>query len=148
SFDGAGEVEMRFSVSDKRPQHAGFLVRVGGKVVGKPNFLGLDEDPEVPRWLLNRVFGEIEIADLPDGHVTADWEAIIENSAPFQCIAGELLKRTRVEQKRTNKQDFDMRNAHLKRGIDAILKQLHEHLWENAEADVYKVLLKYYGLKD
>ena len=97
SFEGSGDVQLRFSIAEKRPHYAGFITKVGGKAVGKPTFLDLDEDPEVPRWLLNRIFGEIEIADLPDGHVTADWGAIFENSAPYQAIREWAQKKTREE---------------------------------------------------
>ena len=48
SFEGTGDVQLRFSIAEKRPRYAGFVVKVGGKAIGKPTFLGLDEDPEVP----------------------------------------------------------------------------------------------------
>ena len=143
-FEGSGDVQMRFSISEKRPRYAGFVVKVAGKAVGKPSFLGLDEDPEVPRWLLNRIFGEIEILDLPDGHVTADWGAIFENSAPYQAICAWVRQRTREELEKTYKRDFDLRKAHLKRDIDARLAELPEHRRAYAESAVNKVLWKFY----
>ena len=144
TFDGSGDVQMRFSISEKRPRYAGFVVKVSGKAVGKPTFLGLDEDPEVPRWLLNRVFGEIDIPDLPDGHVTADWGAIFENSAPYQAIRSWARQHTREAMEQTYKRDFDLRKAHLKRAIDVRLAKLPEHRRAYAEAAVNKVLWRFY----
>jgi Histidine kinase-, DNA gyrase B-, and HSP90-like ATPase len=144
SFEGSGDVQLRFSIAEKRPRYAGFVIKVGGKAVGKPSFLGLDEDPEVPRWLLNRIFGEIEIPDLPDGHVTADWGAIFENSVPFQAVREWAQKRTREELQSAYKRDFGLRKAHLKRDIDARLAKLPEHRRAYAEEAVNKVLWRFY----
>ena len=144
TFEGSGDVQLRFSISEKRPKYAGFVVKVDGKVVGKPTFLGLDKDPEVPGWLLNRLFGEVEITDLPDGHVTADGGAILENSAPFQAIQGWVQRKTREELQSTYKRDFDLRKAHLKRSIDARLAKLPEHRRSYAEEAMNKVLWRFY----
>jgi hypothetical protein len=144
AFEGSGNVQLRFSIADKRPRYAGFVVKVGGKAIGKPSFLGLDEDPEVPRWLLNRIFGEVDITDLPDGHVTADWGAIFENSAPYQAICAWARERTREEMESAYKRDFDLRKAHLKRDIDARLARLPEHRRSYAEEAVNKVLWRFY----
>ncbi len=144
TFEGAGDVKMRFSVSEKRPRYAGFVVKVGGKAVGKPSFLGLEEDPDVPRWLLNRIFGEIDIPDLPEGHVTTDWGAIVENSAPYKAICDWARQRARQELETSYKRDFELRKAHLKRDIDVRLASMPEHRRAYAETAVNKVLWKFY----
>jgi hypothetical protein len=144
TFDGSGQVHMRFSIAEKRPRYAGFVVKVAGKAVGKPGFLGLEDDPEVPHWIRNRIFGEVDIPDLPDGHVTADWGAIFENSAPFQAIRSWARQCAREAMEKTYKRDFDLRKAHLKRDIDARLANMPEHRRAYAEAAVNKVLWKFY----
>jgi hypothetical protein len=144
TFDGSGDLQMRFSISDKRPRYAGFVIKVGGKAVGKPSFLGLEDDPEMPHWIRNRIFGEIDIPDLPDGHVTADWGAIFENSAPYQAIRSWARQCAREAMEKTYKRDFDLRKAHLKRDIDARLANMPEHRRAYAEAAVSKVLWKFY----
>ena len=58
-------------------------MRVGGKVVGRPSLMGLEDNPEVPSKLLRHVVGEVE-ADSLEEDVTADWGAIIENSIGYQ----------------------------------------------------------------
>lgn len=35
NFAGSGDVQMRFSISEKRPRYAGFVVKVAGKAVGE-----------------------------------------------------------------------------------------------------------------
>ena len=47
-------------------------MRVGGKVVGQPTFLGLEENPDLPARLLRYVVGEV-VADSLEEDVTADW---------------------------------------------------------------------------
>jgi len=144
TFEGSGEASLRFSISEKRPKYAGFVVKVGGKAVGKPTFLGLDDDPEIPTWILNRIFGEIDIPDLPEGHVTADWGAIFENSLPYQEIKDWARARTREELHSAYKRDFDLRKAHLKREIDNRLQKIPEHRRAFAEEALNKVLWKFY----
>ena len=141
---GVGEVSMQFTIADKKPKYPGFIVKVAGKAVGKPSFLGLDENPEIPGWLLNRIFGQVDIPDLPDGHVTGDWGAIFENSAPFQEIKSWAKSRTREELQSAYKRDFDLRKAHLKREIDSRLQKIPEHRRAYAEDALNKVLWKFY----
>jgi hypothetical protein len=97
-----------------------------------------------PHWLLNRVFGEIEIPSLPDGHVTADWGAIFENSAPFHEIREWAKKQTRNQLKAAYKRDFDLRKAHLQRDIQVRLAEMPQHRRAFAEEAVNKVLWKFY----
>jgi hypothetical protein len=144
NFEGCGDVQLQFGISEKRPPYAGFVIKVASKSVGKPSFLGLDQDPNVPRWLLNRIFGEINIPDLPDGHVTADWGSIFDNSVPFQSICRWVRQRTREELEKTYKRDFELRKAHLQRDIDTRLARLPEHRRAYARDAVNKVLWKFY----
>jgi hypothetical protein len=72
----AGNVKLRFTVSDgkKSPKFHGILLKVDGKVVGKPMMFGLDDDEEIPLSLIKRVYGEVELTGIDD-FVTADWVA-------------------------------------------------------------------------
>src|SRR5204863_9088432 len=65
SLPHAGDVSLRFTIAEaKTPKHAGFVLRVAGKVVGKPQWFGLDENPEIPDKLRKRLYGEIEVDGL------------------------------------------------------------------------------------
>ena len=65
-------------------------MRVGGKVVGQPGFLGLEQNAELPARLLGYVVGEV-IADSLEEDVTADWGAIIENSVAYTHQAAIVI---------------------------------------------------------
>lgn len=69
-----GDVNLRFTVSNKngKLKQPGITIRVGGKIVGKPGFFGLDEADDFPKKLLAKIYGEVEVDGLKD-HVTADW---------------------------------------------------------------------------
>jgi hypothetical protein len=79
--ENVGPAKLRFTVAEdkNRIKGAGIVVRVKGKIVGRPTFLGLDEAEDFPRSLLGQIYGEIE-ADGLDADVTADYAAIVENS--------------------------------------------------------------------
>ena len=70
----AGTVTINFTIMDKPApkSQAGIVMRVAGKIVGPPSFLGLDENPDLPQRLLRHVVGEV-IADSLEEDVTADW---------------------------------------------------------------------------
>ena len=80
----AGSVRLNFKVSDgtKSLKQAGIALRVGGKIVGKPGFFGLEDDPEIPPKLLKKLYGEVEADGLSES-VTADWGDIVENSKAY-----------------------------------------------------------------
>lgn len=77
----AGKVKLRFSISDGKSglRQPGITLRVDGKAVGRPGFFGLDQRDDFPSKLLRKLYGEIEADGLRD-HITAGWDAAVENS--------------------------------------------------------------------
>jgi hypothetical protein len=69
------------------------VYRIGGKVVCKPSFCGLEDEDDIPEKVRNRVYGEIEANGL-DKQVTADWDEIIENSPPLLGDRGDRPRAT------------------------------------------------------
>lgn len=67
----------------------GIVVRVGGRAIGGPTFFGLEQDPGVPRSLLNRVYGEVSADHLLED-VTSGWDAFIENSQGYETLRDSL----------------------------------------------------------
>src|SRR5690606_11021335 len=91
---GVGIVKGTFTVADDSVKQPGVAVRVGGKVIGDPDRLGLDVDDLIPAKLGKRVFGEIEVDGLA-ADVTADFGAILENSKAYQDVrakVGEIVR--------------------------------------------------------
>lgn len=109
----AGEVSLRFTIAKgKTPKHAGFVLRVGGKVVGKPQWFGLDSNPDIPDRLRKRLYGEIEV-DGMDGVVTSDWGAIIENSKAFAAIKSHVNSEATKALNSTRAQEMHLHRARL-----------------------------------
>ena len=76
-----GDGILRCTVSDQKRKlrKPGISIRIDGKVVGDPCFFGLDQADDIPRKLLDKCFGEIDLTGRSDD-VTADWGALIEGS--------------------------------------------------------------------
>ncbi len=87
NLEGIGPVALAFTVAEaKKPfKNAGISIRVQGKVVGKPDFFGLEESEDFPKGILGKIYGEVE-ADGLLSDVTADWGAIIENSKGYDVL--------------------------------------------------------------
>ena len=64
----AGAVRLRLRITDDQqpPKQAGIALRVGGKIIGRPSYFGLDLANDVPLRLLRRVYGEVEADDLSE----------------------------------------------------------------------------------
>jgi hypothetical protein len=143
---GAGLVKVRFTVSDegKSVKHGGLSLRVGGKLVGRPMALGLDEEDAFPPQLIKRVYGEIEADGLAE-HVTADWGAIIENSKPFR----ELVERAKPIVKQaistTYRNDVNLAKARWQRELNRRIESLPENRRARAERLIDKILNQLYG---
>lgn len=143
---GVGAVKLRFSIFEGKRglRQPGISIRVGGKVVGKPEFFGLDEADDFPRKLLNKLYGEIEADGLVD-HVTADWGALIENSelkAKVRAFA-EPIMRKRFKAAYTR--DINLAQARLQRQVNERLAARPEHKRSFADRAIKKILGKYYG---
>jgi len=149
ALDTAGPAKLRFTVAqgNKAPSNPGIVIKVGGKVVGKPSFFGLEDDPEIPRKLLSRIYGEVEVDGLED-HVTADWGAILENSKAYQELQHWVSRQARKALDRTYKREIDLQKARIQRQINQRLAQLPEHRRSFAEQAIHRVLSKFYGERD
>lgn len=146
---GVGEVRIKFTVSEgKKPlKQSGIAIRVGGKIVGRPTALGLDEDATIPPKLLKRVYGEIE-ADGLEGEVTADWGAIIENSKAFQAIKAWAAAKVGEKVKSTFKMDVSLQKARMEKEIKRRLADLPAGRRQLAEEAIHNVIYRFYGESD
>lgn len=141
----AGDVKLRFTIAQgKLPKHPGFLLRVGGKVVGRPQWFGLDENTDIPDNLRKRVYGEIGVDGI-DGVVTADWGALIENSKAREEIAKLVSEQTTAKLKAVFTREMNLQQARLKQEIARRLEKLPEHRRAFAEAALGKILVRFYN---
>lgn len=141
-----GKVRLRFSLSHgKNGLHQpGITLRVDGKSVGRPGFFGLDERDDFPKKLLRKLFGEIEADGLRD-HITASWDAPVENSELLKIVEGFAQPILRNAFSQQYRREIQLAQARLQRNILKRLASLPEHKRSFADRAIKKVLDKYYG---
>lgn len=146
---GAGVVRLRFKVANgtQKLKNSGIVLRVDGKVVGKPAFFGLDVAEDIPRKLLRKVYGEIEVDGLTDD-VTAGWDAIIENSKSFRAVEEWVRPQLRSGMEKVYKKEINLAYARLKKQLNQRLAALPEHRREYARLAIEKVLKRFLGESD
>jgi len=141
----AGRVKINFTIMDRPApkSQAGIVMRVGGKVVGRPSLMGLEDHPDLPSKLLRHVVGEVE-ADSLEADVTADWGAIIENSIGYQqarrWVSGQVSEAVGKKFQRDVKDEAKQR----KKAIEKRLAHLPEHRREIAQKQIHRILQKLY----
>jgi len=146
---GAGVVRLRFKVAHgaQKLKNSGIVLRVGGKIVGKPAYFGLDTAEDIPRKLLRKVYGEIE-ADGLTNDVTAGWDAIIENSKSFRAVEEWVRPQLRSGMEKVYKKEISLAYARLQKRLHQRLAALPEHRREYARMAIEKVMKRFLGESD
>jgi hypothetical protein len=141
-----GPVRMVFKITDgmQALKYSGIAIRVDGKVVGRPTYFGLEEDDEVPKGVLRRLYGEVDADGLLDD-VTAGWDAIIENSKGYSALETFAKPLLKEQLEATFKREFALTRGRLQQEIDRRLAKLPEYRREYARKAVQKIMLKFYG---
>lgn len=141
-----GKVKLDFTISTQKGKlkKPGISIRVDGKVVGKPDFFGLDVADDFPQKLLDKIYGEIEVDGLRD-HVTADWGALIENSETYEQVKAHVQPIIRAKIKEEYGRDIALAQARLQKKINERLAALPEYKRQYADKSIKAVLSKYYG---
>ena len=110
----AGKVKLRFSISDGKSglRQPGITLRVDGKAVGRPGFFGLDQRDDFPSKLLRKLYGEIEADGLRD-HITAGWDAAVENSELLREVEGYVQPILREAYEQQYRREIQLAQARL-----------------------------------
>jgi hypothetical protein len=137
---------LTFTISDtKRPlKQSGIAIRVNGKVVGKPDYFGINESSDIPPKLAKKVYGEIE-ADGLSADVTADWGAVIENSNAFKQVQEFVKPRLEESIKAEYHSEVNLMKARLQKDVNRKIETLPEYKRKFAQIAFERVLGKFYG---
>jgi Histidine kinase-, DNA gyrase B-, and HSP90-like ATPase len=140
-----GLVRLRFSISDGKAglRQPGITLRVDGKAVGKPSFFGLDELDDFPPKLLRKVFGEVQANGLRD-HITAGWDAPIENSELLKQLQAHVQPILRQAFRDQYGREMQLAQVRLSREIQGRLSKLPDHKRIFAERGIKKILERFY----
>jgi len=141
-----GDINLEFTISNQKTKlrQPGISIRVDGKVVGKPEFFGLDTVDDFPTKLLGKIFGEIEVNGLAN-HVTADWGALVENSELYEKVKEYIQPIIREKVKEEYGREINLAQARLQKRINERLSLLPEYKRQYADKAITSVLGKYYG---
>jgi len=142
-----GEIaHLRYTIADSRSalKQSGIAFRVGGKIVGSPQYFGLEDQDHIPGKLLRRVYGEVQ-ADALEADVTADWGSIIDNSLVLQDIQAQVRPLLRESLEQVYEREMNEARTRLKRRINGSLEGLPEYRRPQAQRMLDKVLKKFYG---
>lgn len=147
TIPGVGDFTVKGTLTDKPLKHSGIGIRVDGKLIGRPDSFGIDQNEQIPTKLNKRLFVEIEANCLKED-VTADHGAIIENSVIFQQIQ-EMVK-PKLEEKLKDKfyQEVNLQKARIQKEVNRKLATLPEHKRHFAQIGVDRVLRKFYNETD
>ena len=142
----AGTVTINFTIMERpaSKSQAGIVMRVGGKIVGRPSLMGLDEDRDLPNRLLRHVVGEV-VADSLEDDVTADWGAIIENSKAYQEAREWIRDQVSHQVRQKFQSDVKEQVNRREKVIEQRLAKLPEHRRDIARRQLHRVLQKFYG---
>lgn len=141
-----GPVRLRFAISDGKTglRQPGVTLRVDGKAVGKPRFFGLDEREDFPPKLLRKLYGEVDADGLRD-HITAGWDAPVENSELLKALEAYLQTILHDAFEQQYRRDMQLAQARLQKIVQGRLSKLPEYKRQFADRAIKKVLDKYYG---
>ena len=140
-----GPVTISWTVTEKPlpKSEAGFVYRIGGKVVGRPTFCGLDEEEDLPEKVRNRLWGEIE-ADGLDNHVTSDWGEVFQNSLPLKDIKAEVRIAASSHLREVCRVEVNAAKARITKIVKARIETLPEYRRKYAAEAVERVIQKYF----
>lgn len=140
-----GEARLRCTISDQKRKlrRPGITIRVDGKVVGDPSFFGLDQTEDIPRKLLEKCYGEVELSGCTDD-VTADWGAIIEGSSTALELMALLQPVLREQLKSVYGQEMHLAQARLRKAAKERIAKLPENRRAFADQAIKKILDRFY----
>lgn len=147
----AGSIRLNFKISNgsKPLKQAGIAIRVSGKIVGRPSFFGLEDDPEIPPKLLKKVYGELEADGLEDSDsITADWGDVIENSKAFQALKPVVQAYIKNAVEQVFKREVALQRGRLQQQIDRRLAEMPEHRRRFAQIALERVMKRFFGESD
>lgn len=141
-----GKVKLRFSISDGKAglRQPGLTLRVDGKAVGKPGFFGLDHCNDFPPKLLRKLFGEVEADGLRE-HITAGWDAAVENSELLRAVETYVQPILREAFEQQYRREIQLAQARLQKASLARLAALPDYKRQFADRAIKKILDRYFG---
>jgi hypothetical protein len=144
------EVRLEMVIAEKRlpKEMQGIVVRVKGKIVGRPRFFGLDQDETVPPRLLQHVTGVVYADELEDEAARSGWTDLNESEKRVQAVfeaAGKLLKQKLWA---AYQHQMSAANARFMKKYWQRMRELPEYKREFAKREMANIVNRYLGNDD
>jgi hypothetical protein len=145
SLPTAGPVHLRLRITeDRQPaRQAGIALRIGGKIIGRPSYFGLDQANDIPLKVLRRVYGEIEADGLSED-VTGNGFGIVENSKGYGELQDFVQRFVREQLQATCAREMNLAKARLALEIQRSLEKLPEYRRESARRAIERIMQQFY----
>jgi hypothetical protein len=140
-----GAVRLRLRITDDQQpsKQAGIALRIGGKIIGRPSYFGLDLANDVPLKVLRRVYGEVEADGLSDD-ITGSGFEIIENSKGYAELEEFVQKAVREQLLETCTREMNLAKARLQQDINRSLEKIPEYRREFARRAIERIMQRFY----
>ncbi len=141
-----GTVKLKFTVAEgkRNVRDAGIAIRAGGKVIGRPQMLGLNENELIPKNLIGKVYGEAELEGVDLDCITADNGGFVENHIAFQEMTKELAAVVTEGLEETRGAEMRAAKARFQKTINRKLEKLPEYKRQFANRALERVLQRFY----
>jgi hypothetical protein len=136
---GVAKINLTIADGKRKVPDAGLVVRVNGKTCGPASFFGLEKDEILPKKLIERAIGEIEIETNDEGLVTADWGGLIESNVDTAALNEIVPEVLRGDLEEARKSEVQMARARYQKILNRRLEKLPEYRREFAKKRIARV---------
>jgi hypothetical protein len=143
--DEQGQIDLNFNIAKRKVKNkqSGIVLRVKGKIIGKPHYWGIENLNYIHEKLLNKVYGEVN-ADFLEKYTSSFW-AIMESSLDYQSVNDFVKEKLLVALNDSFDAYINYTKKKLKREIDKQVERLPQYKRDKAKKLIDKVLT---GLSD
>jgi hypothetical protein len=147
SVADVSDLRIELVIAEKRlpKEMQGIVVKVKGKIVGRPRLFGLDQDEAVPPRLLQHVTGVLYADELEDEAARSGWTDLNESEKRVQAVfeaAGKLLK---AQLKVAYQKEMSAAHARFMKKYWERMRELPEHKREFAKRELVNIVNRYLG---
>lgn len=138
-------IDLNFNIAGKeiKNKKSGIVLRVKGKIIGKPNYWGIEDINYIHSKLLKKVYGEVN-ADFLEKHTTNSW-GILESNVDYLIVEEFVKEKLLFALEDSFKAYIQLTKKQLEIEIKKQLEKIPEYKREKALRLIDKVLT---GLSD
>lgn len=143
--DDQGRIDLNFNISNKevKNKRSGIVLRVAGKIIGKPHYWGIEDLNYIHDKLLKKVYGEVN-ADFLEPYISNSW-GILESSIDYQHVNDFVKEKLLFALNDSFEAYINHTKKQLEREINKQIEKLPEYRRQKALIVIDKVLT---GLSD